>query len=241
MNQRARRHASDAITKKNRAGPSQLMIASPAAWRKFVQSNWSTLKRQADQSTLASPYQKLVMMVFTPVMPNPSTKLTLLRRLLKKFRYCAPLSKRLTEIYRDRNYNRTAEELAGDELLPERLNADELVGLDWLIVATGGLDGSANQGQRAIQFARNLLEAMREYGDYPSAVRVQAGDHLGGGACHIRRARCQYCRRALSRQQIGAQKLSCRGAHRVEHTHHGHSSRLAASYTRHVTPTVHTR
>ncbi len=181
MNQRARRHASDAITKKNRAGPSQLMIASPAAWRKFVQSNWSTLKRQADQSTLASPYQKLVMMVFTPVMPNPSTKLTLLRRLLKKFRYCAPLSKRLTEIYRDRNYNRTAEELAGDELLPERLNADELVGLDWLIVATGGLDGSANQGQRAIQFARNLLEAMREYGDYPSAVRVQAGTISAGG------------------------------------------------------------
>ena len=138
-------------------------------------------KQQADQSTLASPYQKLVMMVFTPVMPNPTTKLTLLRRLLKKYRYCGPLSKRLTEIYRDRNYARTAEELARDELLPEKLDRDEVVGLDWLIVATGGLDGSASQGAQAIQFARNLLETMREYRDYPSAVRVQAGTISAGG------------------------------------------------------------
>ena len=157
------------------------MITSPAAWRAFVQGNWAGLKRQADRSNLNSPYQKLVMMVFAPVMPNPTTKLTLLRRLLNKFRYCAPLSKRLTDIYRDRNYSRTAEELARDALLPAQLSTDELVGLDWLIVATGGLDGSANQGEQAIQFARNLLEAMREQRDYPSAVRVQAGTISAGG------------------------------------------------------------
>ncbi len=157
------------------------MIATPGAWRKFVQSNWAQLKRLADQSTLDSPYQKLIMMVFTPVMPNPTTKLTLLRRLLKKFRYCGGLSKRMTEIYRDRNYQRSAEELARDELLPEKLSRDEITGLDWLIVATGGLDGSATQGAQAIQFARNLLEAMRDYRDYPSAVRVQAGSISAGG------------------------------------------------------------
>jgi hypothetical protein len=121
------------------------------------------------------------MMVFAPVMPNPNTKLTLLRRLLKKFRYCESLSKRMTEIYRDRNYTRTAEELARIELVPDKLTTDELTGLDWLIVATGGLDGSANQGRQAIQFARNLLETMREQGDYPSAVRVQAGSISAGG------------------------------------------------------------
>ena len=181
MNQQLRKQSQNAIVSARAAPPAQLLIASPAAWREFVQANWSGLKRQADQSTLASPYQKLVMMVFTPVMPNPTTKLTLLRRLLKKYRYCGPLSKRLTEIYRDRNYARSAEELARDELLPEKLDRDEVIGLDWLIVATGGLDGSATQGAQAIQFARNLLETMREYRDYPSAVRVQAGTITAGG------------------------------------------------------------
>lgn len=164
-----------------RANASQPVISSPAAWHGFVQNNWSQLKRQADQSSLESPYQKLVMMVFAPVMPNPGTKLTMLRRLLRKYRYCAPLSKRLTEIYRDRNYQRSAEELARDCLAPEQLSTDELVGLDWLIAATGGLDGSASQGKRATAFARSLLEAMREQRDYPSAVRVQAGSISAGG------------------------------------------------------------
>ena len=181
MNQRLRQQSENAIVNTRSRAPGQLMIASPAAWHDYVQANWSQLKRLADQSTLDSPYQKLVMMVFTPVMPNPTTKLTLLRRLLKKYRYCAPLSTRLTEIYRDRNYTRTAEDLAREELLPEKLNREEVIGLDWLIVATGGLDGSANQGTQAIQFARNLLEAMREYRDYPSAVRVQAGTISAGG------------------------------------------------------------
>ena len=157
------------------------LITSSTTWRKFVQANWRSLKQLADNSTLDSPYQKLVMMVFTPVLPNPQTKLNLLRRLLKQFRYSGPLSKRLTEIYRDRDYTRTAEHLAGQELAPENLRTDELVGLDWLIVATGGLDGSANQGAMAIQFARNLLETMRENLNYPSAVRVQAGSISAGG------------------------------------------------------------
>ncbi len=158
-----------------------MMITSPAAWRSFVQSNWARLKQQADEAALESPYQKLVMMVFAPVVPNQTTKLTLLRRLLKKFRYCEALSKRMTEIYRDRNYTRSAEELARNDLVPDKLNNEELIGLDWLIVATGGLDGSANQGRQAIQFARNLLKTMREQRDYPSAVRVQAGSISAGG------------------------------------------------------------
>ena len=181
MTQPLRNQPAGAIKQAETRSPSQMMIASPSAWRGFVQGNWGKLKKLADQSTLDSPYQKLVMMVFTPVMPNPTTKLNLLRRLLKKFRYCDALSKRMTEIYRDRNYRRTAEELAQHELAPEKLSRDEIVGLDWLIVATGGLDGSANQGAQAIQFARTLLEAMREYRDYPSAVRVQAGSISAGG------------------------------------------------------------
>ena len=178
MTQAIRRQSDTALA---RATPNQLAITSPAAWRGFVQKNWSQLKRQADQSALDSPYKKLVMMVFTPVVPTPATKMTLLRRLLKKYRYCDALNKRLTEIYRDRNYTRSAEDLARDELLPEKLNAHELTGLDWLIVATGGLDGSANQGARAIQFAQSLLQAMRDHGDYASAVRVQAGTISAGG------------------------------------------------------------
>ena len=160
---------------------SPALITSSTTWRQYVQANWRSLKQLADNSTLDNAYKKLVMMVFTPVMPNPQTKLNLLRRLLKQFRYSAPLSKRLTEIYRDRNYARTAEDLAGQELAPENLRSDELVGLDWLIVATGGLDGSANQGTAAIQFARNLLETMRDNLNYPSAVRVQAGSISAGG------------------------------------------------------------
>ena len=160
---------------------SPMLVTSPDAWRVYVQNNWRSLKRMADNSALESPYQKLVMMIFTPVMPNPQTKLTVLRRLLKHFRYSEPLSTRLTDVYRDRNYGRSAEELAANDLLPENLNTEELVGLDWLIVATGGLDGSASQGQLAIQFARNLLESMRDYRDYPSAVRVQAGTISAGG------------------------------------------------------------
>lgn len=164
-----------------RGARAQALITSSTTWRKYVQANWRTLKQLADSSSLDSPYQKLVMMVFTPVMPNPQTKLTLLRRLLKQFRYCAPLSKRLTEIYRDRDYTRSAEALASQGLAPQNLRSDELVGLDWLLVATGGLDGSANQGAAAIQFARNLLEAMRDQRDYASAVRVQAGTISAGG------------------------------------------------------------
>ncbi len=170
-----------AITEVERQPRSQGLITSSTTWRKYVQANWRSLKQLADNSSLDNPYQKLVMMVFTPVMPNPQTRLELLRRLLKQFRYSGPLSKRLTEIYRDRDYTRTAEELAGQELAPENLRSDELVGLDWLIVATGGLDGSANQGAAAIQFARNLLETMRENLNYPSAVRVQAGSISAGG------------------------------------------------------------
>ncbi len=181
MNRPRRQYPEKAISAPNRTAASQMMITSPAAWRSFVQANWANLKQQADKAALESPYQKLVMMVFAPVMPKPNTKLTLLRRLLKKFRYCESLNKRLTEIYRDRNFTRTAEDLARNELVPDKLNSDELIGLDWLIVATGGLDGSANQGARAIQFARNLLEAMREQRDYPSAVRVQAGSISAGG------------------------------------------------------------
>ena len=181
MNRPIQKYPAKAIVRTAETAPSQMMITTPAAWRGFVQANWAQLKRQADDAVLDSPYQKLVMMVFAPVMPNPNTKLTLLRRLLKKFRYCESLSKRMTEIYRDRNYARTAEELARSELVPDKLNTDEQIGLDWLIVATGGLDGSANQGRQAIQFARNLLEAMREHSDYPSAVRVQAGSISAGG------------------------------------------------------------
>jgi len=177
----AHHNSAKAIIAPAPSAPSQALIASPAAWRSFVQKNWAELKRQADAAALDSPYQKLVMMVFTPVMPNPTTKLSLLRRLLNKFRYCTALSKRLTDIYRDRNYSRSAEDLAGKDLLPKNLDRDELIGLDWLIVATGGLDGSANQGKQAILFARNLLEAMREQRDYPSAVRVQAGSISAGG------------------------------------------------------------
>ena len=181
MTQQLRKQTPGAIRPAEARSPSQMMIASPSAWRSFVQGNWLQLKQLADKSALDSPYQKLVMMVFTPVIPNPTTKLTLLRRLLKKFRYCDALSKRMTDIYRDRNYGRTAEELARDALAPDKLSHDEIVGLDWLIVATGGLDGSAKQGAQAIQFARTLLEAMREYRDYPSAVRVQAGSISAGG------------------------------------------------------------
>lgn len=181
MNRQIQKSPATAITAPARAAPNQIMITSPAAWRDFVQANWARLKQQADSAALDSPYQKLVMMVFAPVVPNPTTKLTLLRRLLKKFRYCDSLSKRMSEIYRDRNYTRTAEDLARNDLVPEKLNTEELIGLDWLIVATGGLDGSANQGRQAIQFARNLLETMREQRDYPSAVRVQAGSISAGG------------------------------------------------------------
>ena len=156
-------------------------IDSVESWRGYVQTNWARLKAESDRSALESPYQKLVMMVFSPVLPNPTTKLTMLRKLLRKVRYSAVLSKRLTGIYRDGNYARKAEELAGKELLPEKLNRDEQIGLDWLIVATGGLDGSANQGDTAIQFARNLLETMRDQRHYPSAVRVQAGMISAGG------------------------------------------------------------
>ena len=156
-------------------------IDSVESWRGYVQTNWARLKAESDRSALESPYQKLVMMVFSPVLPNPTTKLTMLRKLLRKVRYSAALSKRLTGIYRDGNYARKAEELAGKELLPEKLNRDEQIGLDWLIVATGGLDGSANQGETAIQFARNLLETMRDQRHYPSAVRVQAGMISAGG------------------------------------------------------------
>lgn len=156
-------------------------IDSVESWRGHVQANWARLKAEADGSTLESPYQKLVMMVFSPVLPNPTTKLMALRKLLRKVRYSAALSKRLTGIYRDGNYARKAEELAGKELLPAKLNRDEQIGLDWLIVATGGLDGSANQGETAIRFARHLLETMRDQRHYPSAVRVQAGMISAGG------------------------------------------------------------
>lgn len=156
-------------------------VDSASAWRAVVQKNWPQLKRVADASKLSCPYQKLVMMIFTPVTPKSGAQMTSLRRLLRKFRYSQPLSKRLSAIYRDRDFTRSAERLAGQYLLPERLSQDEQVGLDWLIVATGGLDGSVGLGAQSVQFARHLLEAIRDQRDYPSAVRVQAGNISAGG------------------------------------------------------------
>ena len=215
------------------------LIASTASWRRYVQTNWAHLKEQADKSSLASPYQKLVMMVFSPVMPSPAVKLTILRKLLRQFRYCAALSKRLTGIYKDRNYARTAEELAGKELLPEKLNRDEQIGLDWLIVATGGLDGSANQGETAIQFARNLLEAMRGQRNYPSAVRVQAGAISAGGHVIFAGQDVNIVAEHYHWQQGSVEGLPGGAADGMEHPDHNHSSSLAASYSSHAASAVH--
>ena len=122
------------------------------------------------------------MMVFTPVMPCPATKLTPLRRMLKKYRYCGPLSKRLTEIYRDRNYARSAEELARDHLHPQQLSRDELVGLDWLRDCGHGRAGRLGKSRRAshpvcAQPAGSHARKAR----LSVAVRVQAGSITAGG------------------------------------------------------------
>ena len=129
MNQQLRKPSQSAMVRAQSAAPGAISYRLAGCLARVRASQLEPAQAAGGSIHAGVAVSKAGVMVFTPVMPNPATKLTLLRRLLKKYRYCGPLSKRLTEIYRDRNYARTAEELARDELLPEKLSRDEIVGL----------------------------------------------------------------------------------------------------------------
>lgn len=149
-------------------------IISPDVWRKYIITNWISLKKRAEQAEV-TPYQELVIIALTPVVPRNSTTLKSLQKLIGKLRYTQSLVERIKSIYKDKNYSRTATDLAKSYLNPQMLKHDELEGLDWLLMTTGTLSGVMKNSRDGRVFATQLLDGMKSGEQYPSAVRVQAG------------------------------------------------------------------
>lgn len=161
-------------TTKTQTPDKSIQIESINDWHDHILENWKTLKKAAKDTKVDSPFQELVVIAFTPVLPDSSTTARSMIKLVSKLRYGHALAKRLRKIYKNNNYSITAKDLAIKHLTPEKLSADELVGLDWLLVSTGTLSGMM-QGTQARSFVSKLLDSMKDIDPYPSAVRVQAG------------------------------------------------------------------
>lgn len=150
------------------------VIKSVNEWHDYIVSNWKTLKKDAKEAKVTA-FQELVIIAFTPMMPHSDESLRSMLKLVNTMRYAHALAKRLKKIYKDKNYERTAIDLAKAHLKLDTLTNDELIGLDWLLVSTGTLSGMINNGTQARSFVSKLLDNMKVVDPYPSAVRVQAG------------------------------------------------------------------
>jgi hypothetical protein len=167
-------HSTKAVAKK------PILIKSVKAWRNYVSENWQSLKKQAESAPAKTPYQELVVIAFTPIMPTKKTQLQSMQKLIGQLRYSKALVELLTKIYADKNYKRTATDLALNYLALTPNQPDEQIGLDWLLMAIGTLSGVTKKGNSANKFTKTLLETIRNT-QSPSAIRVQAGMISAGG------------------------------------------------------------
>lgn len=152
-----------------------ILITSLDTWREHVTKNWQHLKKQAESASVKTPYQQLIVIAFTPIMPTSATKLRFMLKIIGQLRYTDELVEHIKTLYTDKNYKRTATSLAlkGFAFKPDQ--SKEQIGLDWLLMATGSLSGLTQNNKDAKEFTQTLLDAMKANRQDPSAVRVQAG------------------------------------------------------------------
>jgi hypothetical protein len=162
-------------SKKKSVVKSPALISSIETWRAHVIANWDHLKKQAESASDATPYQQLIIIAFTPIVPTNVTKLRLMLKIMRKLRYTQSLIEYLKDLYADKNYKRTASDLALSDLVFKPKQMDEQTGLDWLLMATGALSGLTKNTKSAEEFTQTLLGSLKGARQTPSAVRVQAG------------------------------------------------------------------
>ena len=163
------------VSNKQAVVESPALISSVKSWRIHVTKNWKSLKKQAESTPTNTPYQQLIIIALTPIIPTNTTQLKLMLKLIGELRYTEALVKHIKAIYADKNFNRTATQLAVKELAFKLEQENEQIGLDWLLMATGSLSGLTQNSKSAKEFTQTLLDAMNSTGQVPSAVRVQAG------------------------------------------------------------------
>ena len=154
---------------------SPALISSMKTWRTHVTKNWQHLKKQAELASVKTPYQQLIVIAFTPLIPTNATQLKLMLKIIGELRYTEALIKHLKAIYADKNFKRTATDLALKGLAFKPEQTQEQIGLDWLLMATGTLSGLTQNNQSAKKFTQTLLDTLKGTPQAPSAVRVQAG------------------------------------------------------------------
>lgn len=157
------------------SSPKPNAFKSTGEWGDYVIANWDSLRKQSTDAKVDTPYNELVVIAFSPVIPSSASSLRTLLKLIESLRYTDALVNRLKNIYKDMNFTRTAVDLAKHDLAESVLKPDERLGLDWLLVATCTLHGFMNKKQQNKSFLSKLLSDPKDVEPYPSAVRVQAG------------------------------------------------------------------
>ena len=152
-----------------------VQITTAEAWRKQVTTNWQTFKKKAEEAKVETLYQELVIIALTPIAPKNEAQFKSMLKVMRQLRFTKPLISLFKKIYKDNNYTRTATDLARNLLAPSMLRADEKIGLDWILMATGTLQGITKDKRSSKKLAQTLLDGMKDKRQVPSAVRVQAG------------------------------------------------------------------
>jgi len=150
------------------------LIKTVEDWRNYVMANWKTLKQKADDLSIESPHEQMIVIALTPVFPRNATQYKQLLKLLKSLRHTDALVKCFEEIYSKKKYTHTLKDLITKKLNPSNLSAEELAGLDWVLMVTGTLFGFTQKSAKSTSFIQDLLTTIKRE-QYPSAVRVQAG------------------------------------------------------------------
>lgn len=166
---------SDLTAIKNSPPNNVVTIDSVKEWEDYVVKNWSTLKQKAEDAGIQSPYQQMMMIALSPLVPESSAQFQRFIKLLKTLRHTQALVKRFEKIYDKGMYSLSAKDIVTKHLDIKKLNPQELAGLDWVLMATGTLFGFNQKSDNEQTFIADLLKSFKSRDHYPSAVRVQAG------------------------------------------------------------------
>ncbi len=160
---------------KNSSISNTVVINSVKEWHSFIVNNWKTLKHKAEDSGIDSPYQQLVMVSLSPIIPENGTQFTRFIKLLQSLRHTKALVDKFKVIYKKKKYDLQIIDIVTKKLKLDGLTLEERAGLDWVLMATGTLYGFSQDTDSGKTFIADLLNTVKSREQYPSAVRVQAG------------------------------------------------------------------
>lgn len=142
-------------------------------WRTHIGKNTETLKKQVDACKFTSSYYELVALAFLPALPKAKSDLNTLIKTIQSLRYGEPLAERLKAIYAGGNYDLLINDLVEKHLARNKLDNDELEGVDWLLISLDVLNSLAKQ-DKSHAIVKKLLTELHDPVRTTSSVRVQA-------------------------------------------------------------------